>query len=253
MIILFSPSEGKNPPQDTSLNTKDTQIDALFSNAKYKQKAIDSYIQALKQCDNATICKIFGTKTLKLEDLSLCQNLLKTPRMPAIELYSGVAYKALDFKNLSADSQHFLLYNVFICSNLFGFVRAGDNLPFYNLHQNKGFGAFELKAIYKAQKENMDSFLVDKAVLDLRAQAYIKVYEPEIPHLRAEFLHNGKALSHYAKHYRGLYLKELSKHYAKDSHLNLKNLEHLTFQNLTLKDINHKNHIKTLVYEIMQK
>ena len=250
MITLFSPSEGKNPPKDTNLSPKDTQIKALFSNTSYKQKAIDSYIQALKQCDNATICKIFGTKTLKLEDVSLCQNLLKTPRMPAIELYSGVAYKALDFKNLSPDSRHFLLCNVFICSNLFGFVRASDNLPFYNLHQNKGFGAFELKAIYKAQKKDMESLLADREVLDLRAQAYIKVYEPEIPHLRAEFLYNGKTLSHYAKHYRGLYLKELSKHYAKDSRLNLENL---TFENLALKDITHKKHIKTLVYEIMQK
>lgn len=250
MIVLFSPSEGKTPPKNIESNAKDTPIEMLFSHATYKQDALQAYLQTLKECDNATICKIFGTKILKLDDLALCQNLLKTQRMPAIMLYSGVAYKALDFVNLNSDSQSFLLHNVLICSNLFGFVRASDKLPFYNLHQNKGFGAFELKTIYKAQQNDMDTLLAHKEVLDLRAQAYIKVYEPRIPHTKAEFLHNGKTLSHYAKHYRGVYLRELAKQCAKDSHIILENL---AFPNLALKDITHKKHIKTLVYEIMQK
>lgn len=250
MIILFSPSEGKNIPNSAQQHTKDTPIDMLFSHAPYKKDALQAYIQTLKHCDNATICKIFGTKVPKLEELALCQNLLKTPKMRAIELYNGVAYKALNFMNLSTDSQNFVLQNVIICSNLFGFVRSSDTLPFYNLHQNKGIGAFELKTLYKAHKSDMDTFLAHKEVLDLRAQAYIKVYEPEIAHLKAEFLYNGKTLSHYAKHYRGLYLRELAEHYSKNSNTNLENL---TFKNLILKDITHKKHIKTLVYEIMQK
>lgn len=214
MYILFSPSEGKQIP-----NTPKQQctLEFLFSTARYKQEALRSYLQALQSGDDTLVCKILGTKHLELDSLTLSQNLLQAPRLRAIELYNGVAYKALDFGTLPLDSQEFILRSVLICSNLFGFVRASDLLPFYKLHQGAGFEDFSLKTLYAAQKHDMDTLITGHNVLDLRAEIYTKVYPLSIPHTQVVFLKNGKKLSHASKLYRGLYLRQLALTYPKAS------------------------------------
>lgn len=252
MYILFSPSEGKQIPQQHSQDS--STLAFLFSTASYKQNAISAYLEALRSSDDTLICKIFGTKTLELDTLTLSQNLLHTQRLQAIRLYNGVAYKALDFDTLPQDSQEFLLHNVLICSNLFGFVYAGDKLPFYKLHQGKGIGDFALKTLYKAQAKDMDTLLANHDVLDLRAEIYAKVYPLTMPHTQIVFLKNGKKLSHASKFYRGLYLRHLAlkasqPHYTQESQE--KYIDSLQIEGLKLQDITHKAHIKTLTYDIL--
>lgn len=207
MYILFSPSEGKQTPAKSRCKRA---LEFLFHTTPYKQNALNAYLATLRSGDESLICRIFGTKTLELDTLALAQNLLHTPRLPAIELYNGVAYKALDFGNLPQDSQAFLLQSVLICSNLFGFVRASDELPFYKLHQGKGMKDFALQTLYTAQKHDMDTLLANHEVLDLRAEIYAKVYPLDMPHTQISFLKNGKKLSHASKLYRGLYLRQLA-------------------------------------------
>ncbi|WP_394958454.1 peroxide stress protein YaaA [uncultured Helicobacter sp.] len=257
MYILFSPSEGKQIP--ASAQPKNA-LEFLFHTAPYKKSALESYLAALRSGDEALICKIFGAKTLELDTLALAQNLLQAPRLPAIELYSGVAYKALDFKNLPQDSQAFLLDSVLICSNLFGFVRASDLLPFYKLHQGAGFEDFSLKTLYAAQKHDMDTLITGHNVLDLRAEIYTKVYPLSIPHTQVVFLKNGKKLSHASKLYRGLYLRQLALTYPKasgvvslttsDSKFAKQLCSQIKIESLELRDITDNAHCRILTYEI---
>lgn len=254
MYILFSPSEGKQIP---TTRAPECALEFLFSTTPYKQNALRAYLETLRSGDESLVCKIFGTKTLDMDTLALVQNLLRTPRLPAIELYNGVAYKALDFGTLPLDSQAFLLRSVLICSNLFGFVRAGDKLPFYNLHQNKGIKDFALKALYTAQKHDMDTFLAGGDILDLRAEIYTSIYPLDMPHTQVCFLKNGKKLSHASKLYRGLYLRQIALNMptidsgGDSSQAIYARLDSLHIERLALRDITHNAHKRIITYDIM--
>ncbi|PAF42101.1 peroxide stress protein YaaA [Helicobacter sp. 11S02596-1] len=211
MKILFSPSEGKKTSQIISDKDNFTFLDHLASSGSVLSEHIARYREILSE-DDSVVARLFGVKNLNssLEELSLCTHLGKTSRMQAIRLYSGVAFKALDFDELPLEAQDFILKNVFIFSNLFGMVRSSDILPFYKCNQNFKFRDFNLCDFYQKLSPLLDKSLEGEKILDLRAEIYAKAYPIKSPHTRIEFLKNGKKVSHYAKHYRGVYLRELS-------------------------------------------
>lgn len=246
MKILFSPSEGKNPTKIISKEDNFDFLDTLAVGGEELKENVFRYMEILKSEDDV-LCKLFGSKNLNsksiLDEMLLCSNMGKSSRTEAIRLYDGVAYKALDFSHLSSNSQEYIFKNVLIFSNLFGMVRADDGLPFYKYNQNFKSNDFGLAQLYKKLTPKIDRYLQDEKILDLRAEIYIKAYEFKGEHTRVEFLKNGKKVSHYAKYYRGIYLKELSE---KQSD----NLEDMQIKDLELIDVKHHKNITTLIYEV---
>lgn len=212
MQILFSPSEAKLSPEEiTNISTTKKSIleDALWGGQVARNANISAYLDALQESSELT--KIFGTKRVDMDILSACLELGNAPRIEALKLYSGVAYKALDFASLEKKAQDFLLESTLIFSNLFGLVRGFDPLPYYHLNQNYRSKNLSLSALYKAQRDEI-SALLDKIIIDLRAGIYAKAY----PLKSANFcqphyiLPIPKGTSHQAKLYRGLALRELA-------------------------------------------
>lgn len=246
MKILFSPSEGKNSTKIISKEDSFDFLDTLAVGGEELKQNVFRYIEILSS-EDSVLCKLFGSKNLNsksiLDEMSLCSNMGKSSRIEAIRLYDGVAYKALDFSHLSSNSQEYIFKNVLIFSNLFGMVRADDGLPFYKYNQNFKYNDFGLAQLYKKLTPKIDRYLQDEKILDLRAEIYIKAYEIKGEHTRVEFLKNGKKVSHYAKYYRGIYLKELSE---KQSD----NLEDMQIKDLELIDVKHHKNITTLIYEV---
>ncbi|HCD72999.1 YaaA family protein [Helicobacter typhlonius] len=241
--ILFSPSEGKNKPQNTTKTSHNALSHILDS------QAVREYVTFLQTASERDISAIFGSKILDMHDLALSQNLFASPKIEAIRLYSGVGYKALDFESLDFKAQSYVRENLYIFSNLFGAVRADTLLPYYNLHQGKGVGAFSLKNLYKDLKAKIDKILCGEEVLDLRAEAYIKAYKCECArqYYQIVFLKNGKKVSHYAKFYRGLYARSLAQKNIKS----LENLENLRFDFINLSDVVITQNATILTYEII--
>lgn len=244
MYILFSPSESKNVPTQRD-TTKQSELTYLFSQKDYKKRALCSYLEALKTGDEAKLCALFGSKVLDLDFLGLSQNLFSARRIKAIELYSGVGYKALDFASLPKSAREFLESSLLIFSNLFGTVLASDELPYYNLHQGKGFGDFALKTIYTRQEQDLHELLLGRGILDLRAEVYVKVSPVRVPHTQIEFLKNGKKISHFAKYYRGIFAREIALRRCM-----LGEIEGLEFENLRLLESKNLGHKRLLSYEI---
>lgn len=212
MQILFSPSEAKLSPEEvTNISTTKKSIleDALWGGQVARNANINAYLNALEESSELT--KIFGTKRVDMDMLASCLKLANAPRIEALRLYSGVAYKALDFASLKKKAQDFLLESTLIFSNLFGLVRGFDPLPHYHLNQNYRSKNLSLNALYKAQRDEISAFL-DKIIIDLRAGVYVKAY----PLKSANFcqphyiLPIPKGTSHQAKLYRGLALRELA-------------------------------------------
>lgn len=215
MQILFSPSEAKLSPEEitnASITKKPILEDALWGGQVARNANISAYLNALEKSSELT--KIFGTKRVDMDMLSACLELANTPRIEALRLYSGVAYKALDFASLEKKAQDFLLKSTLIFSNLFGLVRGFDPLPYYHLNQNYRSKNLSLSTLYKDQRDEISAFLNQnkKIIIDLRAGVYIKAY----PLKSANFcqphyvLPIPKGTSHQAKLYRGLALKELA-------------------------------------------
>lgn len=246
MKILFSPSEGKNPTEITSREDNFDFLDTLAVGGEELRENIFRYLEILKS-EDSVLCKLFGSKNLNsksiLDEMMMCANIGKSNRIQAINLYDGVAYKALDFSHLSGKSQEYIFENVLIFSNLFGMVRANDRLPFYKYNQNFRYSGFGLIELYKKLTPKIDAYLQDERILDLRAEIYIKAYEVKGEHTRVEFLKNEKKVSHYAKYYRGIYLRELSEKQSDD-------LENMQIKDLKLVDVKHHKNITTLVYEV---
>lgn len=241
--ILFSPSEGKNKPQNTTKTSHNTLSHILDS------QAVREYITFLQTASESEIASLFGSKILDMYDFALSQNLPTSPRVEAIKLYSGVGYKALDFESLDFKAQSYVRENLYIFSNLFGAVRADEPLPYYNLHQGKGTGAFSLKNLYKDLKAKIDKILCGEEVLDLRAEAYIKAYKCECArqYYQIVFLKNGKKVSHYAKFYRGIYARAL----AQKGISHLDELVRLKIENLHLCEQQHAQNATILTYEVL--
>ena len=213
MWILFSPSEKKCLKHKCEVEFQEDFYENLLAKDTL-QEVLKSYQSFLQKESEEKIKKLFGKKKLDLESLSACQNLFNTPLLSAILRYGGVAYEALDFQSLSKNAQEYLYEKVLIFSNLFLLLRASDKIPYYDLMQGEKFYNFDTKKFYKQNEGIFKNFLGDEnEILDLRAGFYQKCLEFDEKYTILEpiFIKGGKVVSHYAKHYRGILLRECAK------------------------------------------
>lgn len=221
MKILLSPSEStRNPAENVGGDERDIGLldDVMWGGQAARNANIRAYLSILQNASEAELRKVFGTKSVSLESLRRCGEILDSPRVCAIELYNGVAYKALNFAEMDSRAKEFVLGSVLIMSNLFGLVRASDRLPFYHLNQNYKSKLLSLRALYQAQEEEIDKLLATEqdsgqdggqngVIVDLRAQIYSKAYPIKLGHY---VLNLPSKVSHQAKLHRGLALRELA-------------------------------------------
>ncbi len=91
---------------------------------------------------------------------------------PAIEVYSGVLYAALDAMTLTATQRARLDDHVLISSALFGLLRPGDRIPSYSLPAaSKVRGLGPLTALWREQLVHILT-TAPRPILDLRSGAY---------------------------------------------------------------------------------
>ncbi|WP_309543857.1 peroxide stress protein YaaA [Campylobacter sputorum] len=168
--------------------------------------------------------------------------------MKAVLRYSGVAYDALRYKNLDKKCQKYIDDNVFVFSNLFGFIRLGDEIPNYKIKQGEKIGDFRVEKFYNEEfSPSIDKFLENSEIIDLRASFYENFYTIKQPYITFKFIKNGKVVSHFAKHYRGETLRQI----AIANLQNLNELGKINFQNLQLIDIKKIKHKEEYLFEIL--
>lgn len=210
MIILFAPSEGKRPGGDLPpLNAQSIIYPELYPK---RLEVIRQYESVVQEGTDEQLCELFGIKDSKeFERYKVSLNV--APTMKAIERYDGVAYDYLSYPLLPPEAQSYIDQNVILFSNLFGPVGAGDALPDYKLKQGSAIGAFAPEKHYKTFfSEALDEWIAEREVLDIRAGFYDKFYTPRNRPVTLKFLKEGKVVSHWAKAYRGIVLREAAIH-----------------------------------------
>ena len=231
MKILFSPSEAKTA---MSSNKFIDRGDFIFPNLYEKRcEILKIYDDFLQKATVEKISKLFGVKNL-IDEPSLRESLFKKGAVKAILRYDGVAYKHLDYRSLDSAAQEFIDKNTLIFSNLFGPVLAADALPEYKLKQGERIDGLNLEEFYRQNfGGEIDEWLGDDDILDLRAEFYEKFYRIRKPFATLKFLKNGKVVSHYAKAYRGIVLRQVAKNGIK----NFDELCKMDIENLRLIDV----------------
>lgn len=223
--ILFSPSEDKvitHNSLNSNIATLEAQPKFLESLWGYeclnnhRTQIIHRYYEVLGELlqhrNKELLESIYGAKSFNDKNLFELHSAMQfSPLLPAIKLYSGVAFQGLSYSTLSQKAKDFILEKVLIFSNLFGVLRAKDSIPFYKLKQGTKQRGLTLKEVYTPFATHLHQALQkNEYIIDLRAGIYTKLFMPKLPHFFFDFQKNGKTISHYAKLYRGKILRLLS-------------------------------------------
>jgi len=201
--VLFSPSEGKNIGGD------ETKRELLGSN-EARESILREYNKIVMSGDEEKIKELFGIKKFTACEPYI-QDIFNSPLMCAIERYQGVAYDYLEYKSLNAASQEYLKKHTVIFSNLYGPLLGGDTIANYKVKQGNNIGEIIPDKFYKDRfSYQLDLYLANDEILDLRAGYYDKFYKSNKNYTTLKFLKGGKTVSHWAKAYRGLVLKALA-------------------------------------------
>ena len=242
MKILLAPSETKihGGCENFSLES------LLFSELTPTRKILlHQYINILQKNDLNELSKIFGLK--KESDINYHnKDIIHELTMKAIERYTGVAFDYLNYKELKSQEKNYIDKNVILFSNLFGFLRADDMIPEYKLKQGVSLGDLKPEKLYKEQSHLLEAYLKDEDILDLRAGFYDKFYKPTKNYTTLKFIKNGKVVSHWAKAYRGIVLREV----AKSNINNLEEFMKLSIDNLSINEIHTKKNKTEIIYTI---
>lgn len=245
MIILFAPSEGKRkggnlPP----LNQNSLLFPKLYSE---RFEVIEQYQKVVQEGNDKELSELFGIKDPN-EYERYKNPFASAPCMKAIERYDGVAYDYLNYETLTPDAQYYIDSTTILFSNLFGPIGAGDSIPDYKLKQGASIGPFAPEKHYKEYfTQVLDEMIGDREILDLRAGFYDKFYTPLKPSVTLKFLKEGKVVSHWAKAYRGIVLREAAMH----SIASIEELLALNMEGLMIREIIETKKKKEVVYTIV--
>lgn len=238
--VLFSPSEGKKSGGD------EIKKELLGSN-KAREEILTQYNNLINLGNEEDIKKLFGFK--KYSECEIYKkDIFTSELMYAIQRYQGVAYDYLEFDSLNGEAQEYLKNNTIIFSNLYGPILGGDTIANYKVKQGNNIGSIIPDKFYKERfTYQLDLYLAKDEILDLRAGYYDKFYKITKPYTTLKFLKNGKTISHWAKAYRGIVLREVSKN-------NINSLEEfmtLEIEGLNIQEIQVIKNKTQIVYNIV--
>ena len=212
----------------------------------HRNKLLHMYINVLQKGDIPTLSKMFGLKK-EADILTHKKDIIHELTMKAIQRYTGVAFDYLGYEALDDKTQHYIDSHVILFSNLFGPIRASDLIPEYKLKQGEAVGDIKTEKFYHEHSAKlMEAYLAEDEILDLRAGFYDKFYKPTKPYTTLKFIKDGKVVSHWAKAYRGIVLREI----AKAGVETLEDFMKLPIEGLSIKEVQTKKNKTEIIYEI---
>lgn len=243
MKILLAPSETKKSGGVLSFNPATLLFNGLTS---HRIKLLHAYTNVLQQGNMQVLSKMFGIKK-EADILKHKKDIIHELTMKSIERYTGVAFDYLGYETLNAIEKNYIDTNVILFSNLFGPLRASDLIPEYKLKQGEPVADIKTEKFYHEHSLNfMEAYLKDEEILDLRAGFYDKFYKPAKPYTTLKFIKNGKVVSHWAKAYRGIVLREI----AKAGINTMEEFMKLRIEGLSIHEIETKKNKTEIIYTI---
>lgn len=133
MHIIFSPAKDMAELQTTNSHAQTvdkltTTVFALSANSK-------QIIASLAKCSASELSEILHLKSAKLQAqaYNYYANFSKNQSLPALELYKGVAYRALNIATINEGALNYLNKQLIILSALYGPIKATSMIKPYRL------------------------------------------------------------------------------------------------------------------------
>jgi uncharacterized protein len=170
VLILLPPSEGKSAPASgPRLSWPRLHHRELTSVREQMFLALTK----LCQTSPTKARSILGLGPKQADDIARNAALAKAPTAPAVEVYTGVLFDALDAGTLTAAARRRLDQHVLIASALFGFLSPEDHIPVYRLSGDVTIPG----APMSLWKEPLTHILSDHkgVIVDMRSQTYQKL------------------------------------------------------------------------------
>ena len=243
MKILLAPSETKKRGGAFSFDPSTLLFESLLPQ---RMTLLHAYTNVLQKGDMAVLSKMFGLKK-EADILAHKKDIIHELTMKAIERYTGVAFDYLGYTELETEAQTYIDNHVILFSNLFGPIRASDLIPEYKLKQGEPIGDIKVEKFYHEHAADlMETYLAKDEILDLRAGFYDKFYKPNKEYTTLKFIKDGKVVSHWAKAYRGIVLREI----AKAGVESIEEFMKLPIEGLSIEEIQTKKNKTEIIYSI---
>lgn len=209
VLILLPPSESKAAP---ARRGAPVALDALSfpELGAVRARVLDALVTTSAAPDAMTRLGVGASLAAEVEQNTRLRTL---PARPALEVYSGVLYDALDAATLSPAAKRRAGARVIVVSGLWGAVRPADRIPPYRCNvcaDLAGVGGLEpvWRAVLPAVLERAAG--AKGVVVDCRSSSYLAMGRPaavadrtvEVRVLRDE-AGRRSVVSHMAKHTRG--------------------------------------------------
>lgn len=217
MLILLPPSESKTAPTSGDPVSLESLSFPPLTHGRARLVRTLARVSAQKNA-----LTVLGVGQSVAGDVARNLTLPEAPAAPALEVYSGVLYDALDAGALPPATREVADESVVVVSALWGAVRPTDRIPAYRLSMGTVLPRIgKLSAWWKSQLTPvLDHAAEDHVVVDCRSAAYAAAWKPPAQHtllVRVEQSHvdgTRTVVSHAAKHTRGLVTRHLCEHRA---------------------------------------
>ena len=212
VLILLPPSESKTAPASGDpLNLASLDLPALTG---ARSELADALAEVSGRAD---ALQVLGVGPSLAADVARNRQLLTAPAAPALEVYTGVLYDALDADSMSPDAKRVAEESLLVVSALWGAVRPTDRIPAYRLSMGRALPSTgKLSSWWKPRLTPvLDELAGDGVVVDCRSAAYAAAWKPPAPRTVTVRVEQEKAdgtrsvVSHHAKHTRGLVARAL--------------------------------------------
>lgn len=207
MLILLPPSESKTAP----VSGDPVSLDTLsFPGLTKDREHLATTLARVSGQKNAL--SVLGVGESLAADVARNRELLTAPSGPALSVYTGVLYDALNANSLSGAAHEIADRSLVVVSALWGAVRPTDHIPAYRLSMGTDLPRHgKLNTWWKPRLTPvLDEAAADQVIVDCRSAAYAAAWKAPAARtvaVRVEQLNEaGKrsVVSHNAKHTRGL-------------------------------------------------
>jgi cytoplasmic iron level regulating protein YaaA (DUF328/UPF0246 family) len=169
VLILLPPSEGKtSPAKGPALSLPGLSFPEL---AKLRSMTLKTLVEICTK-DSRDAASILGLGPTQSEEIRVNAQLRKAPCAPAIEVYTGVLFDALDVKSLGKVARRRLQASTVISSALFGLVRPNDLIPAYRLSGDVSLPGIGAPAAHWREAVGTVISQSTGVIVDLRSQMY---------------------------------------------------------------------------------
>ncbi len=214
MLVLLPPSEGK------AVGSRGAPVDldglSFPELSVARRRVIDALVAASARPDALEVLDAPKGAADRVADNT---RLWTAPTLRAADLYTGVLYDALDLGTLDAAAKRRAARRLVVVSALFGALRPGDRVPSYRLSMGVDLpGVGPLAAAWRpVLGQALPSAAGRGLVVDLRSSTYAAAWRPSgelaertvAVHVVRDGPGGRTAVSHMAKHTRGLVAREL--------------------------------------------